>query len=206
MTLSDYANEIKQAVSMADVCERYGIHLDRAGFGRCPFHNERTASFKAYPGTGGYSCFGCHASGDVIDFVMRYFDLPFKGAIARLNEDFGLGFDLHAPLSPEDFTRIRKHKLDAEAAAAFERWRWQTVDQLNDCFRLAHLACKSVSPERWSEPMAEAVKQQPLTEYYSDILVGGSADEQMAVFRRRKEVRELCGRILRPLQMRCEQA
>ena len=129
----DYAHEIKQSVSVIDACERYGITLDRAGFGRCPFHNERTASFKAYDGTRGYCCFGCHKQGDVIDFAMRYFDLSFKDALEKLNTDFNLNLPIGQRLTA-------KQKRNAELAAAnrrFERAQREkrykaAMDEYND--------------------------------------------------------------------------
>lgn len=203
--LPDITESIKQTVSMIDVCNRYGLPLNRAGFCQCPFHNERTASFKAYPGDKGFCCFGCHESGDVIDFVMRYFNLPFRDALARINEDFSLGFDLRAPLNREDVARIQKHKLDADTLKAFEQWKEQTINRLNDCCRLAFLAKKQIAPEHWSQPMVDAIKYQDFTEYYSDILNGNNLDAQIDVFRSRKEVRNICDKILNPLQTRYEQ-
>ena len=37
--------------------------------GRCPFHNEKTASFSVNPVDKLYYCFGCHKGGDMIGFV-----------------------------------------------------------------------------------------------------------------------------------------
>ena len=36
---------------------------------RCPFHDERTASFAVNPEKGTYNCFGCGCKGDVISFA-----------------------------------------------------------------------------------------------------------------------------------------
>ena len=74
----DYAEKIKSMVSMPEMMEHYGFSLNRSGFCKCPFHSERSASFKAYPGQRGYYCFGCGAHGSVIDFVMLYFGFSFK--------------------------------------------------------------------------------------------------------------------------------
>ena len=88
--MNSIALEAKRRVSMIDVCERYGILLNHAGFAKCPFHDERTASFKVFQNERGYYCFGCGAHGDVITFVREYFGLGFYKALEKLDDDFSL--------------------------------------------------------------------------------------------------------------------
>ena len=76
------SEEIKEAYSMRDVLERYGIRPNRSGFIRCPFHKEKTASMKIYKDS--YYCFGCGAHGDVFDFVSAMDDLSFREAFLEL--------------------------------------------------------------------------------------------------------------------------
>ena len=83
------STEIKKRVSCQDACREYGVDVNRAGFTRCLWHNEKTASLKIYPGDRGYHCFGCGASGSVIDLVMKLFDCSVGDACKRLNDDFG---------------------------------------------------------------------------------------------------------------------
>jgi len=52
--------------------------------GRCPFHEERTASLHVYPQTNTFHCFGCGAGGDVITFVEKAENLTFGQAIEAL--------------------------------------------------------------------------------------------------------------------------
>lgn len=52
--------------------------------GCCPFHNERTPSFYVFAGGDRWHCFGCHATGDVLDFVQRYYSLSMREAAERL--------------------------------------------------------------------------------------------------------------------------
>jgi hypothetical protein len=49
----------------------------------CPFHKEKTPSFKVFKDNH-YHCFGCGAHGGPIDFVMQYYNLPFKQAVQKL--------------------------------------------------------------------------------------------------------------------------
>lgn len=94
---------IKQSVSMIDVLNFYGLRPNRQGFIPCPFHTEKTASFKAYDKDKGFYCFGCGENGDVIDFVMKYFNLNFNDALHKLNDDFSLGLK---------FKRINTYNAD----------------------------------------------------------------------------------------------
>lgn len=53
-------------------------------FGCCPFHNEKTASFSISESKQIYYCFGCGASGSVINFLMEYEHLSYPEAIEEL--------------------------------------------------------------------------------------------------------------------------
>lgn len=46
----------------------------------CPFHEEKTPSFRVVPDKDFYYCFGCGANGDAINFVMDYSGASFKEA------------------------------------------------------------------------------------------------------------------------------
>lgn len=92
---------------MTNELERYGIRADRKGFARCPFHNEKTASFRVYPDNT-FHCFGCGAHGDVITFVMKMQGVGFLDACARLDGD----------VSYSEQRKIDKVRREREKAAA----------------------------------------------------------------------------------------
>ena len=54
-------------------------------YARCPFHEERTASFVIYTNQNTFHCFGCGQHGDNIDFIMKKEQLQFADAIRRLS-------------------------------------------------------------------------------------------------------------------------
>lgn len=58
--------------------------FNRAGFTHCPFHNEKTASFKYYPEENRFHCFSCQESGDVIDYIIKITKLDFIQAVKKL--------------------------------------------------------------------------------------------------------------------------
>ena len=94
MNFSEAAQHIKESVPVSRVLSLYGYTLSRDGFMRCPFHSgDRTASLKVYdrrPRRGWY-CFGCHAGGSVIDFVMLHESCNFVTAVKAIDHHLSLG-------------------------------------------------------------------------------------------------------------------
>lgn len=62
--------------------------VNQQHLGLCPFHDEKTPSFYVYPDH--YHCYGCHAHGDVIAFVMKHYRLDFVEALRWLARKAGL--------------------------------------------------------------------------------------------------------------------
>ena len=56
----------------------------RQWMGLCPFHGEKSPSFSVNQEKGVYYCFGCHVSGDAIDFAREMESLDFAGAVEYL--------------------------------------------------------------------------------------------------------------------------
>ncbi len=56
---------------------------------RCPFHDERSASFTVSPNKQFYHCFGCGAHGSAISFLMQYDRLEFLDAVEELARRVG---------------------------------------------------------------------------------------------------------------------
>jgi DNA primase len=56
----------------------------RRMWGLCPFHSEKTPSFSVSADKQLYYCFGCHAGGNVLQFVMDAEKLPFIDAVKLL--------------------------------------------------------------------------------------------------------------------------
>ena len=169
----DYAENIKSMVSMPEMMENYGFSLNKSGFCKCPFHSERSASFKAYPGTRGYYCFGCGAHGSVIDFVMRFFGISFGDSIKKINEDFSLGLPIGEKLDRRKQLEInrkafmRKREVEAEKSererlenaywTAFDEWKRLDTNKIR------------YAPETQTEPLhplfVEALKNISGAEY-----------------------------------------
>lgn len=105
-----YSNElieqIKEANDIVNVISEY-VPLKKKGrnyWGCCPFHNEKTPSFSVTPEKGFYYCFGCHASGTVINFLMQEEGLSFPEALGKLAERAGI------PLPEEELTDVERRQ------------------------------------------------------------------------------------------------
>ncbi len=84
--------EIKNRCDIVDVIGEV-IPLKKAGAnykGACPFHNEKTPSLVVSSEKQIFTCFGCGATGDVIEFTKKYYSLEFMEAIEKLAQKCGI--------------------------------------------------------------------------------------------------------------------
>ncbi|HCR12633.1 MAG TPA: DNA primase, partial [Solidesulfovibrio sp.] len=83
---------VKARANIAEIVGRY-VNLKPVGgrlVGPCPFHQETKGSFNVHPDKGFFHCFGCQASGDVIDFYCRINGLEFREGLERLAAEVGV--------------------------------------------------------------------------------------------------------------------
>ncbi len=88
-------DEIKSRCNIVDVIGSV-VSLKKRGSnyqGLCPFHNEKTPSFVVSETKQLFTCFGCHESGDVIKFVMKYYNLTFVEALEKLALQCGINVE-----------------------------------------------------------------------------------------------------------------
>ena len=98
MTKSDiFIDKLRERLSIVDIIGKkvnwdYKKTNVRSGtyWACCPFHNEKTASFKVDENKGLFYCFGCHEKGDTITFVMKNENLDFLKSIEKLAGEVGL--------------------------------------------------------------------------------------------------------------------
>ena len=84
----EWLDELRERADIVQVVSRYVQLTPKGGryWGLCPFHGEKTASFTVNPQRQMYYCFGCHAGGSAITFVMEMEHLEFKDAVKLLAE------------------------------------------------------------------------------------------------------------------------
>ena len=167
---------VKAAVPVRQAAEHYGLKVNRNGMACCPFHNDRHPSLKLNEEY--FFCFGCGATGDVIDFAARLFDLSSYEAAQRLAADFGIsteqGQAVAAPRKPKhphtrQFREDEMHcfRVLTDYLHLLEDWKvWYApktpADDLDDRF-------------------VEACQMLDRIEYLTDILTVGDLEERVAV-------------------------
>ena len=176
---------IKAAVPLRQAAETYGLRVLRNGMTCCPFHEDRHPSMKLNKDY--FFCFGCGASGDVIDFTGRLFGISLKDAAEKLAEDFG------GNLSPSTKANIPKH--DTELPQDLERL---CICALREYLRHLRIWQLRYRPEEPGDPIhprfAEAMKALPTVNHLLDCLLGNDlllAKETAEVLCREGHIRQL---------------
>lgn len=82
-------------INIASIIEPY-VELKSKGrdlWGLCPFHSEKSPSFKVDSDKGFFKCFGCDAKGDGITFIMRRLGFSYHDAVIYLAEKYGINVE-----------------------------------------------------------------------------------------------------------------
>lgn len=87
----------------------------------CPFHKEKSPSFKIHKSKNSWKCFGCGAGGGAIDFVIKYNNSSFIEAVETIAKiyNFTLEKESKEILKPKP----RLEKISAEFIDNFENKR-----------------------------------------------------------------------------------
>lgn len=94
---------VKNSVTPRQAAERYGLSVSRSGMVKCPFHDDHKPSMKLNENY--YYCFGCGASGDVIDLTAFLCGVGKYDAAKMLAEDFGLPMAGISPMKTKPSNR-----------------------------------------------------------------------------------------------------
>ena len=123
--------EVKATADLvAVVSERTQLRKQGSRFmGRCPFHEERTASFSVNAHDKLFYCFGCGRGGDLISFVRETENLDFSGAVEWLADRFNvrLEYEEASPqIEEERRRRARLVEVLDQASSFYERYLWDS--------------------------------------------------------------------------------
>ena len=164
---------VKQSVTVREAAQMYGIEVNRSGMACCPFHDDKNPSMKLNEEY--FYCFGCGATGDVIDFTARLYNLSPKEAAEKLAQDFGLAYDSQAP--PR-----RRYVRRKSEAQKFKEDRDHAFRVLADYFHLLRKWETDYTPKTPEENphprFMEAIQKKDYVGYLLDFFLEDTPDEQ----------------------------
>lgn len=162
--MSDNIKEqIRARVDLADIVSEV-VTLQLIGKSRlkglCPFHAEKTPSFHVLTDKGFYYCFGCHAKGDIFDFITETQGITFSEALILLGQRVGIEVKPQKPESNQhkdiyEINRLAlnyfKNNLKGEALTYLQQ-RKLSIKTIED-FELGY------APKQWEGLLKFALKQ-----------------------------------------------
>ena len=164
---------VKQSITVREAAQMYGIEVNRSGMACCPFHDDKNPSMKLNEEY--FYCFGCGATGDVIDFAVRLYNLSPREAAEKLAQDFGLAYDSQAP--PR-----RRYVRQKTEAQKFKEDRDHAFRVLADYFHLLRkweTDYTPKTPEENPDPrFMEAIQKKDYVGYLLDFFLEDTPDEQ----------------------------
>ena len=166
--------KIKSAITVPQAAKVYGMEPERRSMVCCPFHSDNTPSMKLNDTY--YYCFGCGATGDVIDLTAKLFSLNPRQAAEKLVHDFGL--DPDKPPANAIALPLPKRGLTDEQRADVA----YCLRVLTDYLYLLHdwrERYKPTSPEEpQDERFVEALHMTDLIEHLTDHIAYGTPQQK----------------------------
>ena len=156
---------VKAAVPLRQAAEHYGLRVLPNGMACCPFHRDRRPSLKLNEDY--FFCFGCGASGDVIDFTARLFGISLKDAAEKLAADFGISVDakpVAVRRNPSRLDEIRCRQVLTDYLHLLQDWK----------IRYAPQTPGDILDDRF----VASCKEYDHIVYLLDLLTQGNSEEQ----------------------------
>ena len=197
--LPDVFTAVKHSVTARQAAEMYGVQVNSHGMACCPFHDDTHPSMKLDER---YYCFGCHASGDAIDFVSNLFQIGKRAAALKIAEDFHIPYDPKGqpgrgrPITPEQRKEWEMRQLQKD----FREWRGKALSDLNGDYRILTEKTNRFAPADrnapFPKPFVQAHNDRPLVELYIGLLETASQEMQIHLYlHERKAIAALHDRV-----------
>lgn len=164
---------VKNSVTVKQAAERYGYKDNRSDMICCPFHDDRHPSMKMNRDY--FYCFGCGATGDVIDFVARLFGLSSYEAAKKLAHDFGID-----PDKPQAAVALKKPYPLARAFRNDEMYCQRVLCDYLHLLEHWKIEYAPQSPEdELDDRFVEASQMIDYVEYLLDILMFAELEQRV---------------------------
>jgi len=144
--------EIRSRSDIVAVIEAY-VPLKRRGYDYwacCPFHQEKTPSFKVSSQQQSYYCFGCQQTGNVFSFVMARENLDFPAAVRLLAQRAGVIIaETTGPDGAEARQRASKRERIFEVLARVANWYHQLLTRPEGAPAASYLHSRGIAVDAW---------------------------------------------------------
>lgn len=167
-----------------DITELIGEHVTlkkrgRDFWGCCPFHREKTPSFKVSSEYQSFHCFGCGKSGNAFSFLMEFENLDFPAAVRVLAERAGVVIPERSNEDREEASRRRSRQEQLlEVLDSAARWYAQLLQGEDGAPARQYLESRGVPTEvisdfglGYARDSWDAVKQWATRRNYSADMV-----------------------------------
>src|SRR5512147_1600954 len=147
---TDFKDQLKQQADIVRIVGEY-VQLRKSGAqnfsGLCPFHKEKTPSFSVHATKQFFYCFGCHAKGDVFEFVQKIEHLTFGEAVRLIAQKLGVPMPKVQYGSPEEQkqAQLRMQLVDINESAC--AWFQEQLRKPDGANAREYLAGRGLSPE-----------------------------------------------------------
>jgi DNA primase len=146
---------LKSEVSVERLVEAAGIELKRGGkdlLGRCPFHEDDTASLVVTPAKNLWRCFGCGIGGGPIDWVIKRNGVSFRHAVELLKAYLSLAAGTGDTTGALKRSQVRK----LAAPVALDGGEQEALDQVIGYYHQTLLATSPAASRSrrtaWASP------------------------------------------------------
>jgi len=143
---------VKARINISDIVRRY-VDLKPVS-GRymcaCPFHQETKPSMSVNDEEGFFYCFGCQASGDVIDFYGRINGLEFRESLEQLAAEAGIELS-HVPHDPHAAERKARRQLLIDMHEESAKWFQRNLSMASGDFCRKYLIDRGMIQEMFDK-------------------------------------------------------
>lgn len=172
--------QVIEKPSILGVIQAVGVELKKKGrlfWCLCPFHSERIPSFCVDQERQRWKCFGCGASGDSIDFIMKLKGISFRDALGYP----GVSRDRQIKQNSQE---IRRRELIEK----FKEWCCNYTKYLCERLRVCNQIDSLVKTSDDLEPkgLSEMYLLRDVCRYHLSILNGKDGEAKFELY---KEVR-----------------
>ncbi|NLG38195.1 MAG: DNA primase [Clostridiales bacterium] len=140
-------DEVRDRNDIVDVVSRY-VSLRQKGnrhWGLCPFHQEKTPSFSVNAAEQFFYCFGCHAGGNVFQFIQAVERCDFTESVRILAERAHMKLPEGGEKGRPNGRREHMDKLYAAGREAARFFHRQLVSRQGDS-AMAYLTGRGLTP------------------------------------------------------------